>query len=286
MRIINILLPLLLVLLAGFSANRGWQIYMDGPWTRDGRILSEVIQVAPRVSGQLQSIAVIDNQFVNEGDLLFAIDPTDFEVELEQAEANLSQAKAALGQAKNVGVRDESLPKDLISDEQVEADELSIASAEAAVLQFEAARNQAAINLSRVNILAPTEGYVTNLNQRVGNYVSTGQTLVALVESQSYYAMGYFEEIKAAKLRKGMKVRVTPLSSVDTYEGTIVSVGKGIQDGSADRSGLLPNVQPTVPWVRLGQRVPVRVSLDNLTAEQRDLITVGVTCSIEVLDVL
>lgn len=282
-KFINLLIPIVLVTIALFSANASWRLYMDGPWTRDGRILSEVTKIVPQISGRLINIAVVDNQFVKAGQLLFEIDNTDYVIAVANAKAVISQAQSNLAQAQNVAKRNTALPDNLISKEEVESDVLSVDSARGALDQANAALKQAEVNLHRTGIVAPADGFITNLNQRLGNFVTPGQVLVALVESKAFYAIGYFEESKIGTIQPGDRVKVTPLSGSYEMFGHVQSIGRGIVDGSADRSGLLPNVQPTIPWVRLGQRIPIRIKLDAEGGGANNALINGITCTIEII---
>lgn len=282
MRFFNILIPIIAIVLASVSGSYVWQSYMHSAWTRDGKVKSEITQITSEVSGRIVKIHVKDNQKVAKGTLLFEIDKRDYQNALNEAINNVKVSKAQLNQALNIEKRDIKLPENLISAEEVAADILSVEQNRAALGVSESMLEQAKLNLTRVNIYAPEEGFITNLNQRLGNYVSVNESLVALVETKSFYVLGYFEEIKLPNVAIGGEVLITPLSGLPPFKGVVESIGHAVQDNSANDSGLIPNVTQTIPWVRLSQRIPVRISI---TGSLSDIQLIhGTTCSIEILD--
>ncbi|MNV46022.1 p-hydroxybenzoic acid efflux pump subunit AaeA [compost metagenome] len=129
---------------------------------------------------------------------------------------------------------------------------------------------------------APTAGLVTNLDLRQGAYASAGHPVMALVDASSFYVEGYFEETKLARIRQGDRVRVTPMGG-PALEGTVESIAAGIADRDRSTSAnLLPSVNPTFNWVRLAQRVPVRVKLDQTSSGTR--LVAGQTVTVEILE--
>ncbi|MGR5363268.1 efflux RND transporter periplasmic adaptor subunit [Vibrio mediterranei] len=255
---------------------------MNDPWTRDARVRAEISQIAPKVSGEIVAIHVMDNDYVSKGSPLFDIEDTDYVNHLNEVEAELAQAKATLKQAKNNYERNRALlPKKLVSEKQVLNEKLEVEAQQSTVAKVEADLAQAKLNLTRTKVLAPKDGFVTNLKQRVGNYINVGETFVALVEADSYYVLGYFNEAKVKHIKKGQKVMIYPYTSSDEVVGEIDSIGRAIVDQSSDQSGLIPNVQPTIPWVRLGQRVPVRISISSDVVEEIRLIA-GTTVTVRV----
>ncbi|GAM60804.1 putative membrane protein [Vibrio ishigakensis] len=282
MNVLKFILPAALVLGAGVTCYSSYTAYTESLWTRDAKIHVEIAEVSPKVSGEIVAIEVQDNQYVNEGDLLFVIDDADYRNNLSQAKFAMLKAQAELKQSQSVYRRDSKLlPAKLISQEQVISEKLQVEANKAQFQQSKVNLEKAELDLSRTKVYAPKNGYVTNLNQREGNFINTGETFVALVESDTYYVQAYFTETKIKDIQEGHRVTVHPFSSGESFYGTIEGVGRAISDQSADSSGLISNVNPTVPWVRLAQRVPVRISIPKEVIARERLIA-GTTVSVDI----
>lgn len=279
---------------ACWTALELWDHYELAPWTRNGRVRADVVQVAPDVSGMVAVVAVRDNQPVVAGELLFSIDEARFTLALQQAEAAVAAQRTlignqrlALAQAQRESRRNDEL-EGLVAQEVREQSRLRVEQAkgvllagETALRQAQVAHDVARLNLQRAKVRAPVAGRVTNLDLRQGAYGTAGHPALAIVADDSVYVEGYFEENKLSRIRLGDRVRVTPMDAA-ALEGTVESIAAGI--GDRDRStsaNLLPSVNPTFNWVRLAQRVPVRVKLDPLPANGR--LVVGQTVSVEVM---
>lgn len=293
--VVRLLVTVLMVAAAGWAGWRLWDHYELAPWTRNGRVRANVVQVAPDVSGMVANVAVHDNQSVAAGALLFSVDKARFELALEQAQAAvaaqtiaISNQRISLAQAQRESKRSSDLG-DLISLEAREQSRLkmdqakgSLQSAETALRQAQVALNTSRLNLERTDVRAPTAGLVTNLDLRQGAYASAGHPVMALVDAGSVYVEGYFEENKLARIHQGDRVRVTPMGAA-ALEGTVESVAAGIADRDRSTSAnLLPSVNPTFNWVRLAQRVPVRVKLDQTSSSAR--LIAGQTVTVEILE--
>ncbi|MCJ8304294.1 HlyD family secretion protein [Shewanella sp.] len=284
MPLTRFVIPLILIITASFMGSSIWNMYMNAPWTRDAKIRAEIIQIAPKVSGQIIAIHVQDNDYVDKGALIFEIEVTDYDNKIKQAEAKLTASLATLNQARNNYDRDKDLlPNNLVSEKQVTNEQLNVEAQQAVYDQAQIDLEVARLNLTRTKIFAPESGYITNLKQRVGNYINTGQTFVALVEANSYYVLGYFSEAKIKFIQAGQSVDILPYTSEEVISGKVQSIGRAIVDQSADQSGLLPNVQSTIPWVRLGQRVPVKITIDSSILKEHRLIA-GTTVTVTVKD--
>ncbi|AVS70340.1 efflux transporter periplasmic adaptor subunit [Paracidovorax avenae] len=258
----RVLLTLGMVALAAWAALRLWDHYELAPWTRDGRVRANVVQVAPDVSGLVHAVQVQDNQAVKAGQVLFEIDPARFSLAVQQARAGVQSAQATLAQARREDARNDSL-SDLVPREAREQTRARVEAAAAALARAEVDLRTAELNLQRATVRAPVDGWVTNLDLRTGAYAAAGRGAMAIVDRGSFYVEGYFEETKLARIHPGDAVRVTPMGSRVPLAGTVQSIAAGIAD--RDRStgaNLLPSVSPTFNWVRLAQRVPVRVQLD------------------------
>ena len=278
-RVIATLVMLLMAIAAGLHL---WNYYMEAPWTRDGRVRSEVTRLATDLSGLVSEVRVQDNQFVKRGELLLTLDRARFVLAVQEAEANLESLRLVMAQKVRDANRANRLNAALAqaSREQARAD-ADIATAN--VHQAEVQLAQARLNLARTQVRAPTNGYVTNLNLHVGDYLNAGNPVLALVNSDAFYVAGYFEETKLKHIRVGDRVRVMLMGADAPLFGRVASIANGIQDreltGSQD--GQLANVNPTFQWVRLAQRIPVRIQLDPLPSQVR--LVAGQTASVEII---
>ncbi|CAM3924656.1 efflux RND transporter periplasmic adaptor subunit [Serratia silvae] len=258
-----------------------WNYYMQSPWTRDGKVRAELVNITPEVSGRLEKILVHDNQFVTAGSLIFSLDPVPYQIALDNAEAALAKAQADMAKADHEAARRRSLPRNVISSEDLDESNLAAASMKASYKAAQANLEQAKWNLSKTRIYAPTDGYITNLQARVGNYATAGTPLVALVDTHSFYVLGYFEETKLRHIREGRKADIVLYNGNIQLQGVVESIGRAIYDQSADSSSdLLMDVKPNVPWVRLAQRVPVRIRLIDVPADLP--LVAGTTCTISI----
>jgi multidrug resistance efflux pump len=248
------LATLAIALVAILMALVIWDSYVTAPWTRDGAVRVQVASVAPQISGQITQIRVGDNQYVHKGDVLYVIESFDFETTLRADQAQLQQ-KAADFQVKQM--------------QSVRRQELSsLATTLQAKAAFEAAQQQLAqaqINLQRTRVRSPVNGYVTNLLMRVGDYAHAGSANISIIDTDSYWIDGYFEETKMARVCVGDRVEAKLLGYSQPILGHVASVtrGIGVSDAAAGPQGL-PNVDPVYTWVRLAQRVPVRIAIDSV----------------------
>jgi multidrug resistance efflux pump len=262
----------------------GWQLwrhYETEPWTRDGRVKAYVVQVAPDVTGQVTKVYVHDNQQVKAGEPLFDIDRARFELALRQSEAQVTAAQAALAQALRENQRNTQLD-DLVSQETREQGQTRTDQARAALAQAIVNRDTAKLNLERTRVVSSVDGIVTNLDLREGAYATAAHPVMAVVDSGSFYVEGYFEETKLPAIGLGDPVDVTLMGTRQPIRGHVESFAEGIAD--RDRStgaNMLPNVNPTFNWVRLAQRVPVRIAIDQVPASVR--LVAGQTATVKVL---
>ncbi|MBL6456163.1 HlyD family secretion protein [Belnapia sp. T6] len=257
-------LTALALLVAGFVGWRLWDYYMLAPWTRDGRVRADVVGIAPDVSGLVASIAVRDNQEVQRGDLLFEIDRARFDLALRQAEAAAQSRWEALQQAQRDAVRVTRLDQSAVS---VQAQERAVSEANQAAAAYSQAladRDLARLNLERTRVTAPVGGTVTNFDLRPGDYVTGGHAVFALVDRDTLRVEGYFEETRLPRITPGAPVRIRLMGESAILRGHVESIAAGIEDRDrAAGPNLLANVNPTFSWVRLAQRVPVRITLDD-----------------------
>ncbi|WP_340265641.1 efflux RND transporter periplasmic adaptor subunit [Sphingobium mellinum] len=272
---------ILIVLAAIFVALWMWNHYERSPWTRDGRVRADVVRVTPDIGGLVTAVAVHDNQQVKAGDLLFVIDRPRYELALEQADAAVASARATLGQARREATRDLALG-DLVAAEAHEQNVARVATAQATLAQAISQRDAAALNLRRTRVAASVNGVVTNLDLHVGDYVAAGKQAMALVDRDSLRVEGYFEETKLPLVCVGAPVKVRLMGEATDLDGRVESIAYGINDTTRSDSGnLLPTVQPTFSWVRLAQRIPVRVKLDKVPAGMRLIAGRTATVTVE-----
>jgi len=251
---------------AAFAARWLWTRYHDEPWTRDGRVRAEVVQVAPDVSGLVTQVLVRDNQPVRKGQVLFLLDRPRYEIALAQAEAAIVSQRSQLAEAEREDRRNHALG-DLATTETVQQGASKVEELKAALQQGLVARDLARLNLERTTVTAPVDGSVTNLELRPGDYLTPGRSAMALIDAETLHVDGYFEETKLERIHVGDRVQIRLMGVNGELLGRVESVAGGIEDRERGPSGdLLANVNPTFNWVRLAQRIPVRVALDHIPA--------------------
>lgn len=276
----RVALTCIFVVIASFLAWRLWWHYEMDPWTRDGRIKANVIQVAPDVSGQVTKVLVHDNQQVNIGDVLFDVDTARFELALRQAEAAELSQRIALEQAIKEARRNNAL-RELVSDESKEQGSAHVEQLRAALTQATINRDLAKLNLKRTHVLSPVNGRVANLDLRTGSYVSASHAVLALIDTDSYYVEGYFEETKLPRIAAGDAVTIIPMGGTTKLPGHVDSIASGIAERDRLTSpNLLTSINPTFNWVRLAQRIPVRITFDKLP--QGTTLVAGQTVTVDV----
>lgn len=280
------LISLLLLIASGTVAYNYYQSYTSNPWTRDGQVSAFIVPITPRVTGQVIQVHVDDNSHVSKGDLLFEIDPSIYTAAYHKALAAQKQARALLAKAKNEEQRALNLQKRTPGAVPVlTLNNLSnaVETAGANVQLAQANVEEAQLNLKFTKVYAPTTGYITNFNLRTGSQVVANTPVVALIDEESFWIEGYFKETDLVGVESNNKALVTLMMHNDILlEGHIKSIGFGIakQDGSTGND-LLPNVNPNFQWIRLAQRIPVKVELDKVPEELQ--LRVGMTASIKII---
>jgi multidrug resistance efflux pump len=259
-----------------------WEHYAEAPWTRDGHIRADVVAVAPDVSGLIKEVLVHDNRKVHKGDVLLRIDPERFSLALKQAEAVLASREAAVERATSDRARYEKLSDAAVTQQQRELVRATDLQAKAAYDQAVADVEVARLNLARSEICAPVNGRITNFELQPGSYVSAGRGVMALIDDDTLRVEGYFEETKLPRIRVGSRASVK-LMGGETLTGKVESIAGGIEDRErSEGSSLLANINPTFSWVRLAQRIPVRIKL-NATRDSESLI-IGRTVTVSIND--
>jgi RND family efflux transporter MFP subunit len=262
-------LNLALIALVAWYAYQSFEEYFNNPWTRDGQVRGNVIQIAPRVSGMVTNIPVIDNQFVQQGELLFELDQEPFEIAIAQANANLKRAHIS---SKSARIEYDRL-LDIFGKDPGAVSQKDLNRREANYLeslsqidvQTETLRG-AKLNLSYTQVYAPVEGYVSNVDFQIGTQSVANTPILALVESNSFWVFGYFRESQIGTFKIGDSARVTLMAYPDQpLEGRVESLGWGIAPSDGNQGvKLLPSIKPVFQWIRLAQRVPVRIKLENI----------------------
>ncbi|OZI48430.1 efflux RND transporter periplasmic adaptor subunit [Bordetella genomosp. 4] len=271
------------VLTVCVAVYAGWQLWVHyemDPWTRDGRVKAYVVQVAPDVSGLVTAVPVHDNQDIKKGDVLFEIDRARFQLALNQAEAALRSQQVARDQAARDVKRNRSLGS-LVSTEDVEQSQAKLQQAEAALAEAHVQLDTAKLNLDRSRVVSMVDGRVTNLDLRAGSYVTAGRGVMAMIDANSFYVEGYFEETKLVHIHEGDAATVTLMGESRQIQGHVESISMGIADRDRSTSAnLLPNVNPNFNWVRLAQRIPVRIHIDQVPEGVR--LVAGQTATVEI----
>ncbi|WP_034294702.1 HlyD family secretion protein [Herbaspirillum sp. RV1423] len=276
--IFRFIITALIFLAAIFLAWSLWQHYMVSPWTRDGRVRADVVNLAPDVAGQVVDLPVRDNQLVHKGDLLMQIDPSRYQLALQQADAAVLARKADLDMRRAQARRRADMDDLVVSRETREDAGSVVAAADAQYQVAIAQRNAARLNLDRTRIYAPVDGYITNLNVRRGDYASAGAAKIAIIDSHSFWVYGYFEETKLPYVSVGDKAKIQLINGA-TLSGHVDSISRGIYDRDNPQSReLLADVNPTFNWVRLAQRIPVRIQIDEVPKDV--LLAAGLTCTV------
>ena len=274
-------LTLSVVAVATFLAFILWKHYAQTPWTRDGRVRADVVQIAPDVSGSVMNVAVRDNQWVNRGDVLYSIDPHWLRLAVVSAQANVEAKRHEMLMRQDAAKRRAQI-KGAISSEDLQQTTSSASVAVANYHGAQAALELAELNLSHSVVRSPVAGYVTHLRLRPGDYATAGVTKVAIIDAHSFWVVGYFEETKLNHIRKGNTAHISLMGFEPVITGHVESIGRGIDDNNDETGRLgLPNVEPTFSWVRLAQRIPVRINIDTLP-EGVDLVA-GLSASISII---
>jgi multidrug resistance efflux pump len=340
MQIIQFLITLATVALAGLLGRAMWGVYMGAPWTRDATVRAYVVTVAPEVAGRIVKLPAVDNKYVHKGDLLMEIDPTNYRIAVSQAEAAMQQAQAnvqnidaqmtvqqaqihanqaqldrgqaALVFAQQQAGRYQTLAKEgwgtvqnsqqftsqlhqqeaavqtaqenlNLAQRQVEALKAQRMSAEAGLKQAKAQLNQAQVNLERTRILSTVDGYVTNLLAQLGDYVNVGVSTISVVDANSFWVDGYFEETNLAPIRAGDPAQIKLIGYSQIIRGHVDSIARAINVSNAqpDNQGVA-TVNPIFTWVRLAQRIPVRIHIDEVAPGV--VLSAGRTATVEIDD--
>lgn len=271
-------ITLILVVLAFIAIFHAWVYYTESPWTRDARFSADVVAIAPDVAGLITEVNVKDNQLVSKNQVLFTIDQPRYQKALEEADADVAYYQVLAAEKRREAGRRNQLGTMAMSREEIEQANNILQTVEHQLAKAQATRDLARLDLERTVIRAPADGWVTNLNVYSGEFITRGSTAVALVKKESFYVMAYMEETKLEGVRPGYRAEITPLGSTKVIKGTVDSIAAGVTNASSssDAKGMA-TIDSNLEWVRLAQRVPVRIRLDT---QQDNLWPAGTTATV------
>lgn len=256
-------ITILLVSIAVVIIFRAWVFYTESPWTRDAKFAADVVAISPDVTGLITDVPVHDNQLVKKGDTLFVVDRPRYQKALDQAQADVEYYQALVSEKRREAGRRNQLGTSAMSREAIDQANNDLQTSEHQLAKSVATRDLAKIDLERTTVKAPSDGWVTNLNVYEGEFITRGSVAVALVQQHSFYVLAYLEETKLHGVERGFRAEVTPLGSNVVLRGTVDSVAAGVTNSSSsvDSKGMA-TIDSNLEWVRLAQRVPVRIRLE------------------------
>ena len=280
-RVVPVLATLAAVALAGLIGWGAWQYYMGSPWTRDGTVRAYVVKVAPEVAGEIVKLPIADNQFVHKGDLLMLIDPRNFSIAVRQAQAAVEQARAVAENANAEMIRREKLNDIAVTMEERQTFISQAASAEASYQSALASLEQARVNFKRTKVRSPVNGYITNLSAQLGDFANVGDLQLSVVNSNSYWVDAYFEETALSRIREGDAATIKLMGYTPLLRGRVQGLARGIDvpNAAPDASGFA-SVNPIFTFVRLAQRVPVRIHIDEVPEGVK--LVAGLTATVQI----
>ena len=275
------LITLIVVAIAAGFGQAMWRVYMAAPWTRDGTVRAYVVTMAPQIAGEIVQLPVSDNQLVHKGDLLLGIDPTDYRIAVDLAQAAVEQAEANAHNVEREAQRRQELTRLSVTKEEKQTYESNAVEARAAYQQAVARLNQAQVNLRRTEIRSPVNGYVTNLLAQLGDYATVGQNVISLVDADSFWVDGYFEETNLEPIQVGDPAEIKLMGYSQIVRGHVGSIARGINVANAQPNGQgLAQVNPIFTWVRLAQRIPVRIHIDQVP--EGVVLSAGMTATVQI----
>jgi multidrug resistance efflux pump len=281
LRVLPLLITLGTITIAVVLGREMWDAYMGAPWTRDGTVRAYVVTMAPQVAGQIVELPVADNQLVHKGDLLLVIDPTNFKIAVSLAEATVQQAQVTAQNAEREAKRRQELTSLAVTVEEKQTFASTALAAQAQYQQAVANLDQARVNLERTQIRSPVNGWVTNLLTQLGDYANVGENIISLVDADSFWIDGYFEETNLEPIQVGDPAAIKLMGYSQTVRGHVGSIARGINVANAQPNGQgLANVNPIFTWVRLAQRIPVRIHIDQVP--DGVVLAAGMTATVQI----
>jgi len=281
LRIIPFVITLATIAVAGALGWAMWNAYMGAPWTRDGTVRAYVVTMAVEVSGYIVELPVADNQFVHKGDLLMVIDPTNYKIAVSLAEAAVQQAQANAENAEREAKRRQELSNLAATVEEKQTFASNALATQAQLQQAQANLAQARVNLERTQIHSPVNGWVTNLLAQLGDYATVGMNETSLVDADSFWVDGYFEETNLEPIQVGDPAEIKLMGYSQIVRGHVGSIARGINVANAQPNGQgLAQVNPIFTWVRLAQRIPVRIHIDQVP--EGVVLSAGMTATVQI----
>lgn len=280
-RFVLLLLTAVAVAFAAWLGWTAWNVYMGAPWTRDATVRAYVVTMAPEVAGRIVNLPVVDNQFVHKGDLLVQIDPTDYKIAVSLAQAAVDQAQVNAQNVQRESQRRQQLSQLAVTPEEQQTYASNATIAQAQYQQAVARLDQAKVNLERTEIHAPVNGWVTNLSAQLGDYATVGQTQIALVDADSFWVDAYFEETYLGNIHENDPVSIKLMGYGQLVRGHVTGLARGISVANAQPNGQgLATVNPIFTWVRLAQRIPVRIHIDQVP--DGVVLVAGLTATVQI----
>jgi multidrug resistance efflux pump len=281
LRILPFVITLATIAVAGALGWAMWNAYMGAPWTRDGTVRAYVVTMAVEVSGYIVELPVADNQFVHKGDLLMVIDPTNYKIAVSLAEAAVQQAQANAENAEREAKRRQELSNLAATVEEKQTFASNALATQAQLQQGQANLAQARVNLERTQIRSPVNGWVTNLLAQLGDYATVGMNEISLVDADSFWVDGYFEETNLEPIQVGDPAEIKLMGYSQIVRGHVGSIARGINVANAQPNGQgLAQVNPIFTWVRLAQRIPVRIHIDQVP--EGVVLSAGMTATVQI----
>ena len=281
LRIFPLLITLAVIAVAVVLGRAMWDAYMGAPWTRDGTVRAYVVTMAPEVAGRIVELPAKDNQFVHKGDLLMVIDPTNYKIAVNLNEAAVQQAQANAENSEREAKRRQELTDLAVTTEIKQTYASNAVIAQAQSQQAVANLDQARVNLERTQIRSPVNGWVTNLLAQLGDYATVGENIISLVDADSFWVDGYFEETNLEPIRVGDPASIKLMGYSDIVRGHVDSIARGINVANAQPNGQgLATVNPIFTWVRLAQRIPVRIHIDQVP--EGVVLAMGMTATVQI----
>jgi RND family efflux transporter MFP subunit len=279
--IFGLLITFATIALATVLGHVTWDTYMGAPWTRDGTVRAYVVTIAPQIAGDIVEFPVADNQLVHKGDLLILIDPTDYKIAVNFAAAAVQQAQANAQNAAKEASRRQQLSTLSITEEEKQTYASKAAAAAAQYQEAVAKLDQAKVNFARTEIRSPVNGWVTNLSAQLGDYATVGKSAISLVNADSFWVDAYFEETYLGSIREGDPASLKLIGYSQTLRGHVEGIAHGIDvANAASNTQGLATVNPIFTWVRLAQRIPVRIRIDNVPKDVR--LVAGMTATVQI----
>ncbi len=281
LHILPLLITLAVIAVAVVLGRAMWDAYMGAPWTRDGTVRAYVVTLAPEVAGYIVELPVADNQFVHKGDLLMVIDPTNYKIAVSLAEATVQQAQVNMQNAEREAKRRQELTTLAVTVEEKQTFASTALADQAQYQQAVANLDQARVNLERTQIRSPVNGYVTNLLAQLGDYANVGTNEISLVDGDLFWVDGYFEETNIEPIHVGDPASVKLMGYSQIVRGHVGSIARAINVPNAQPNGLgLAQVNPIFTWVRLAQRIPVRIHIDQVP--EGVILAAGMTATVQI----